>query len=963
MSESIKHTARVSMVAIAAFAAAMIALAPAAHAMPANPEPYEVTQPDGTKVVLRLRGDEHFNWTEDENGYTVVRSNKTYVYGRLDASGHVAPTSYRVGRGNPAQVGLSPGIMPAPDVLRQLKQNRPDNSVGRSAGPALGSGQGPDLGPPPIGTRKNLVVLIRFADHVGRTLPSQSDFNTLFNAVGGDPVLAPTGSVRDYYAENSYGQLTLQSTILDWVTVPQTEAYYANGNSALSYPSRLWDALIYALNAADATVDFNDFDEDNDGFIDGMTFVHSGYAAEFGGVDAYGTNYTNRIWSHKWAIQPTPWTSADGVTVFDYNINPGVWSTSGSAIGRIGVICHETGHFYGLPDLYDTDPTAGEGIGSWGLMANSWGFDGSQHYPPHMCSWSKIQMGWLTPTVISTPGNYALQQFETNAEVYRIDQGFPANEYLLIENRQPVGFEADMPHGGLVVFHIDDLAGYNTQGYPGQTGWPTNGNHYRVAVLQADGFYDLEVGFNRGDSSDVYHAGGTSILGPSTVPSTDTYQGGSVFPTANTFYNISAASSNMTFDYSTEDLNILADITLSDSSLGFAMPTATSADRTLALGNAADSGGETLDYFIQASVEGQEEDTVGSLTFGAAGTVRYRGNIFQVTSATTLKSIESVMDFTGTAQLSFVVYDMPGLASTDVKTRIFELTGPVSGAGLGFYGTGTISVPLQAGRYYGIAVGWNSESITYIWDQNAQPSVSFGNKVAAFSYSGYPLPAAFTGSIGTNVNNYYQRLTVGTSSWLSVDLPLGSVLPQTSQDITVTANATGFAPGTYSGALTIFTNDLDESLVTVPVGLLVGLQNQVYVNFGFAGPEFGTMANPYNTLTESLQAVLPGGNVSILGGGFSPEILDIGQDVNINAVALEATIGASDPSPVPQGESGAFEVRSLAIQPAPGQVRAVNGEPDASSRTASATPVINADREKQPTLRPQQNSGSRTPAR
>ena len=152
-----------------------------------------------------------------------------------------------------------------------------------------------------------------------------------------------------FYKESSYGKLDLQSTVIDWVTLPKSEAYYANSKSGLT--TRTWEAMRDGLSILSASnaVNFKDFDTEGgglgDGWIDAITFVHSGYAADFGGV-AGGAAKKDRIWSHRWTM--TPWTdTTTGVKVSNYNINPGIWGTSGNSIGRIGVICHELGHFFG----------------------------------------------------------------------------------------------------------------------------------------------------------------------------------------------------------------------------------------------------------------------------------------------------------------------------------------------------------------------------------------------------------------------------------------------------------------------------------------------------------------------------------------------------------------------------------------------------------------------------------------
>jgi hypothetical protein len=197
-------------------------------------------------------------------------------------------------------------------------------------------------------------------------------------------------------------------------------------------------------------------------------------------------------------------------------------------------------------------------------MGNSWGFDYSQLYPPHFCAHSKIALGWLTPQNVQYGVNSLSAAELSNpehAQVIKIRHGYKNGEYLLIENRQAIGFDAGIPQGGLAIWHVDEMADDTTQGYPGQGNWPRNGMHYRIALLQADGRYNLEKGDNSGGSQDVFHAGYKYQLLPSSTndvmngpfPNTDAYQGGIVTKTGNRILSISSSGNVMTFTYTDPD--------------------------------------------------------------------------------------------------------------------------------------------------------------------------------------------------------------------------------------------------------------------------------------------------------------------------------------------------------------------------------------------------------------------------
>ncbi|KAL7555011.1 hypothetical protein ACHAWF_018592 [Thalassiosira exigua] len=418
------------------------------------------------------------------------------------------------------------------------------------------------------GTFKNLVLLLRFSDHGNRTLPTQSDISRLYNhehqnavdlgptnhrAWNIDDEITPTGSVRNYFLENSRGALVLETTVVDWIDLPNTEAHYAGGKHGFgSFKQAIRDAL--DILDADATdigtndtgvgFNFSAFDLDENGALDGFGVLHSGYAAEYAGPDCYQTGDLDRIWSHKGGLD---WSSSSqaGVEVTRYYASSALREKCGSGVVRMGVICHEVGHYLGLPDLYDPS-FDGTGLGAYDVMSQSWGWDGSGVRPPNLSAWSKAKVGWVEVRTLEEDGTYVLEVEEvatSNETVFKITKGFPEGEYLLLENRQPRGYDEDIMQGGIAVHHVDEMA----RGHF----WPHNGEHYRIALLGADGSYDLERGVNHGDAGDLWHAGSLvrelMPFGEGRHPNTDAYQDGIVLATGIWIFAFSESDDAMTF--------------------------------------------------------------------------------------------------------------------------------------------------------------------------------------------------------------------------------------------------------------------------------------------------------------------------------------------------------------------------------------------------------------------------------
>lgn len=406
------------------------------------------------------------------------------------------------------------------------------------------------------GTVHKAVLLIRFSNHRNRQLPPPSAYDTVLNTSG-----------KNYAREVSYGKLDLVSQVTPWIDLPQSEQYYASRRSG-GRGSRLAEALTYASDFADrhGLIDFSEFDRNSDRYVDVLTFIHSGYGAEVPAQDPNGFGELDRIWSHQDAVVPSFTLPKSRIRVSDYAISAGLHGASGQVPTRLGLMAHEAGHQGGLPDLYDTSGLPvnqrGEGIGAWGVMGVGWGFDGSGKSPAHPSAFSKVASGWMTAETLTESGTYELRQSIDSPTCFRIDAGFPEGEYILIENRQPKGFDGQLPGriGGLAIWHVDlnkidtDTQAYNYEpGYPDQAGWPENGRHYAVALLQADGRYDLEQGLNTGDVNDLFRDGRVDNIGPDTTPPLRPYgMPRDQLKVINRISGISASGEVMTFRYDVE---------------------------------------------------------------------------------------------------------------------------------------------------------------------------------------------------------------------------------------------------------------------------------------------------------------------------------------------------------------------------------------------------------------------------
>ena len=428
-----------------------------AHAVRAKGGWHSYRQPDGTAIMIDLRGDEHFHYYVTPSGRHLV----------ADAEGWLKPLSETQWE---QQQTRARALMPK--KLSPMTIEWDSTKVYRSP-----------------------VVLISFSDRDFHPDFSVAYYDSLFNVRGFNKGKGK-GCVADYFREQSGGLLNLQFDVFGPVKVP-----YAMKKGENSYTSIFSEAVKKIVDSLQ--VDLSTYDWDGDGTAEQVACITAGYGGNDSSKEASGC-----IWPRTGTFT-TISTPTGSISKFTASCE--MWASDERSCG-IGTICHEFTHCLGLPDLYPTSGSEYSVLDEWSLM------DGGNYInkgwcPPNFSPHEKMLMGWLTPIELTEATRIdSLKPVSEGGETYRVSH--TDNEYYLLQNRQWTGWDLRTPGHGLLIWHVD----YLQSAWKANT-LNNSPSHHRYELVHADNMdyndWDVLVGNNS-----PYVGGHSTILSTSPYPLT-----------------------------------------------------------------------------------------------------------------------------------------------------------------------------------------------------------------------------------------------------------------------------------------------------------------------------------------------------------------------------------------------------------------------------------------------------------
>ena len=491
-------------------AALAVGTAPALHAIKADPKAVSVKQPDGTTLLIRIHGDENFHYVTTSDGFLIARdADGFFKYVKTDASKRTRKISTHrasnVEGRTPSETQFVNTLRPIrPSDAEWLRTQQGDvrpMTIGQTLGKSVRARKvNAETGE--AKESQYLVVLVKYAD--GEFHFTNSDFDRWLNEKGYSEK-GGTGSVKDYYRDNSMGQFVPNFTVVGPYTLDHERTYYAadfGGTGNDVNPQALVVEAAQKAKADHPEIDFSQFDNDGDGYMDNINVVIGGYSQASSGDD-------KDMWPHSYRLitdDADKSIKIDGITVNNYSVSAELVGATGTEMDGIGTFVHEFGHILGLKDMYDTDDyDNGLGIdpGGYSLYASG-SYNNNSRTPAGLMAFERMQMGWMTLAdfkKLDHAEDVTLPAVSQNVAAYvdaqpdlAADKGF---EWYVMENRQRTGWDAYIPYHGLLIYHYDYTADMVTK-YWSVNGPNNNARHRCLYIVPADGIDDTNT--RKGDT-------------------------------------------------------------------------------------------------------------------------------------------------------------------------------------------------------------------------------------------------------------------------------------------------------------------------------------------------------------------------------------------------------------------------------------------------------------------------------
>lgn len=456
-------------------------------AVPALRLKKKVKLADGSMVELTLQGDEHYSYYTDNKGNPCqLQKNRQLKM----LSNEEVTTTWSANK-------------------KQRQELTARDNVRRNAPRRIGEASSVTTG-----KQRGLVILLEYPDVKFTTPNAQQTFQRFFNEEGyHDDGMA--GSVRDYFLAQSYGKLELNFDVVGPYTTSKEMAYYgahytdSNGNDHNdSHPALM---VAEAVDAASKDVNFSNYDWNKDGKVDQVFVIYAGYAEAQGAAK-------ETVWPHEWQLLGENATRQyNGVVINTYGCAAelcGDGETWGGTLDGIGTACHEFSHCMGLPDMYDTQGS-NYAMAYWDVMCSG-SYNDNSRTPAGYTSYERWFSGWMEPVELNSMTRINdMQPLATSPEAYILYNENNRNEYYLLENRQPIGFDTKLYGHGLLILHVD----YN-EGVWSSNSINTIADHQRMTIIAADNEYNRGTGNSMAGDPWPGTSGNTSLTNYTTPAAT-----------------------------------------------------------------------------------------------------------------------------------------------------------------------------------------------------------------------------------------------------------------------------------------------------------------------------------------------------------------------------------------------------------------------------------------------------------